>query len=277
MAAPRRPMTIEALVGDLREVWASLDDLLDSLGDADWDAPTDCPGWTVKDTVSHIIGTELMLAGHPDPPVDLPDDLAHVRNDIGRANEGSILLRRNRPPAEVLAEFREVVGERERQLGALDQAAMDAESWTPAGTSTYGRFMQIRVFDQWIHEQDIREAVGRPGGLSGPAAVRTLAEVTNGLGFVVGKKAGATDGSSVRFVITGSEPAVIDVMVDGRAAVTDDLVGSPTVIITTDLGTFIRLIGGRCAARGPRAQDVVDIEGDLDLAQRVLDNMGYTI
>lgn len=277
MAAPRRPMTAEALVGDLREVWASLDDLLDSLDDPDWDAPTDCPGWTVQDTVSHIIGTELMLAGHPDPAVDLPDDLPHVRNDIGRANEGSILMRRDRPPAEVLAEFREVVRERELQLEGLDQAAMDAESWTPAGNATYGRFMQIRVFDQWIHEQDIREAVGRPGGLSGPAAVRTLAEVTNGLGFVVGKKAGTPDGSSVRFVITGPAPAVIDVVVDGRAAVTDDLAGKPTASITTDLGSFIRLIGGRCGRGDPRVQGSVQVDGDTELADRVLDNMGYTI
>ena len=33
-------------------------------------------------------------------------------------------------------------------------------SFTPAGKDTYGRFMQIRVFDCWLHEQDIRDALG---------------------------------------------------------------------------------------------------------------------
>ena len=40
----------------------------------------------------------------------------------------------------------------------MSQEEWDAESFTPAGKSTYGRFMQIRVFDCWLHEQDIRDA-----------------------------------------------------------------------------------------------------------------------
>lgn len=275
-------MTTDALVDDLRSVWASLDELLESLEDRDWDVPTDCPGWSVRDVVAHIIGTELMLAGRPDPGVEV-GDATHVRNDIGRLNEASILLRRDRSPDEVLREFRAVVRERDAQLAALDQADFDAVGWTPAGQAPYGRFMQIRVFDQWIHEQDIREAVGRPGGMGGTAATRTLAEVTNGIGFAVGKQAGAPDGSSVRFVLTGPEPdgprpwATIDVVVDGRARVTDDPVGAPTATITTDLGTFIRLVAGRRPAGDVLARPLVTVEGDRELGGRVLDNLAYTI
>ena len=37
--------------------------------------------------------------------------------------------------------------------------------------------MRIRVFDCWLHEQDIRDAVGRPGGEDGPAASVALDEI----------------------------------------------------------------------------------------------------
>jgi uncharacterized protein (TIGR03083 family) len=269
-------MTTDALLGDLRDVWASLDDLLGSLDDEDWSAPTDCPGWSVQDTVAHILGTELMMAGRPAPEVEVPD-AAHLRNDIGRMNEAYIIERRDRTPQEVLAEYRAVVAERDAAVAALDQDAIDAESWTPAGMATLGRFLQIRVFDTWIHEQDIRTAVGREGHLEGPSVTRTLAEVANGIGFVVGKKAGAPDGASVRFRLTSPDPATIDVLVDGRAKVVDDLPGPPTTTVTTDTGTFMRLVAGRRPGPEAVAAGTVTLEGDTELGDRVLAVIGYTI
>ena len=63
--------------------------------------------------------------------------------------------------------------------------------------------MRIRTFDCWLHEQDIRDAVGRPGGEDGAAAALALDEMTSAIGYVVGKKAGAPQGSRVRFDLTG--------------------------------------------------------------------------
>ena len=41
---------------------------------------------------------------------------------------------------------------------------MSDEEWnavtmTPTGPDSYGRFMRIRVFDCWMHEEDIRDGV----------------------------------------------------------------------------------------------------------------------
>ncbi len=276
MTTPDRPMTSDALVGDLRAVWSSLDALLASLEDDDWDAPTDCPGWSVQDVVVHVIGTERQLQGEAPPDVEVPEG-GHLRNDIGRMNEAWILDRRGDEPAEVLVELRTVVAERDEALSAMAPEEFEADSWTPAGPGTYGRFMQIRVFDTWIHEQDIREAVGRRGHLEGPAVQRTLTEVRNALPFVVGKRAGAPDGSSVRFEVTGPEAWTVDVVVEGRARVTDDLEGEPTTTITTDLPTFIRLAAGRRSGDAVRADGLVSVSGDQDLGRRVVDAMGYTI
>jgi hypothetical protein len=57
----------EPVIDLLDTVWSSTADLLDDLTDAQWDTPTDLPGWSVRDAVAHMIGTERMLAGDPTP------------------------------------------------------------------------------------------------------------------------------------------------------------------------------------------------------------------
>jgi uncharacterized protein (TIGR03083 family) len=234
------------------------------------------PGWTVHDQVAHIVGTESMMAGRPVPDVEVPD-LPHVRNDVARINEAWVISLRDLTPAEMLARFREIVAERTVGIGALTEEQLAADSWTPAGPADLARFLQIRVFDQWIHEQDIREAVGRAGHLSGGAVRRTLAEIANGAGFVVGKRAAAPQGSSVRFEVVGPEPATIDVAVRGRAEVVDGLDEEPTSTITADTATFVRLVAGREPAASALAEGRVRVTGDQELGRRVLERLDYVI
>ncbi len=132
-----------------------------------------------------------MLLGRPDEQIDVGDP-PHLNNDIGKFNEVAVVTRRDKSGPEVLAEFAIVAGERKAALKSMTEDDFDAESFTPAGQDTYGRFMQIRVFDCWIHEQDCREALGLPGHHRGPAVEVTLDEMTTAMGFIVGKKAGAT-------------------------------------------------------------------------------------
>jgi uncharacterized protein (TIGR03083 family) len=258
-------------VATLDEAFDALVELAEQLAPGEWDLATACPGWTVKDNVSHVIGTEYFLQGRPQPDVHVPD-LPHVRNDIGRLNEAWIESYRPRPPAEVLSDLRSVIAERRAALAGMDQTAFDEESFTPAGPDTYGRFMRIRVMDIWFHEQDIREAVGRPGHLDGLAPAAMLDEVAAVIGFVVGKKAGVPAGNSVRFELTGPLSRRIDVEVTDRARVVDDLAGEPTVTLTVPGHHFTRLVGGRGADPG-----AVDISGDADLGRAVVDNLAFMI
>lgn len=262
----------DTLVAALHEQFDALIELGRGLDDAQWETASECPGWTVKDLYSHVIGTELMLLGRPDETVDVAGD--HVVNDIGRFNEVAVVRRRDRAGADVLAELEAVVTERTAALDAMSQADFDAESFTPAGKDTYGRFMQIRVFDCWIHEQDAREALGIPGHASGHAVDVSLDEHAGALGFVVGKKAGATEGQSVRLRLTGDTERTIDVRVDGRATVVDDL-QDPTTTITIPTLLWFRYAAGRRPADA--AHPDITVEGDDDLGRRVLANAAYTI
>ena len=108
--------------------------------------------------------------------------------------------------------------------------------------------MAIRVFDCWYHDQDIREALDRPGFLEGESPTCRSARIpTKALGYVVGKKAGAPPGSTVVFVVEGSPPivAAISVPPEGRAVLLDDAPADPSARITIDRRTFARLAGGR--------------------------------
>jgi uncharacterized protein (TIGR03083 family) len=262
----------DAVVATLDEEFDAVVALAGDLGDDDWDRPTACPGWSVKDNLSHIVGTEAMLLGRDNPQVDLPDDLPHVRNDIGRFNEAWVEWYRPRPPADVAADLRQVIDERRRALAGMDQAAFDKDSFTPAGPDTYGRFMRIRVMDLWTHEQDIREAVARPGHLEGLAPATALDEVSAALGYVVGKKAAAPAGSTVRIELTGPLTRRIDIEVSERARVIGALVGEPTTTLTVPGDHFMRLVAGRGADPGK-----VAVEGDAALGAAVVDNLAYMI
>ena len=264
------------IVAALDEVWDSLVSLAAELEPGDWERPTALPGWTVRDIYSHVLGTESMLLGRKQPAAEAPA-APHVRNDVGRLNEIWVQEYRSRPVTDLLADLGEVLISRRAALAAMDQDAFDAPSWTPAGEDTYGRFMQIRVFDQWYHEQDVREATGHRGHLDGLAPEVALDEVTLALGFIVGKKAAAPAGSSVRFQLTGSPSRRIDVEVTDRARVVEgDELADPTVTLSLPSERFFRIAGGRLGERDP-VDTSVGIAGDRELGERVLRNLCFTL
>ena len=175
-----------------------------------------------------MIGTEMMLLGE-DPPLADIGHAPHVRNDIGKFNEQWVVLYRNRTGAETLADFRRVTGRRLDALRALPAAKWDEEGFTPEGPGPYRQFMAIRVFDCWYHDQDIREALDRPGFLEGPVADLSLGRIpTKGLPYVVGKKAGGAAGRDRRVRRSpASRRSIAAVGVDGRAALLADAPAGP--------------------------------------------------
>ncbi|TCO48842.1 maleylpyruvate isomerase family mycothiol-dependent enzyme [Actinocrispum wychmicini] len=263
----------DTLVKALVDEWTAIDGLLTALPPADWAKPTALPGWSVQDVVSHIVGGELGLAGQQ-PPVT-KKSFAHVRNDIGTINEYWVDWLRAESPDEVHARFRSATTQRAQVLQDMTSEDFDAPSWTPAGQGTYGRFMRIRLFDCWMHEQDIREAVGHQGNESGPSAEISLDEITAALGYIVGKRAAAPAGASVTFHLTGPVERALHVLVDGRAKVVDSLPGPATVTLVLTSSLFARLCGGRTPV-GERVAEI-HFDGDRELGERVAHALPFTI
>ncbi len=278
-----RPITqldkSEVLSG-LFAVWDSIDALLDGLPETGWQAATPLPGWDVKAVVSHMIGTESFLAGiaAPQPDIDV-SALDHVRNDIGVMNECWVRHLSGESGARVLERFRTVTKDRRASLTSLSDEEWNAVAPTPVGPESYGRFMRVRVFDCWMHEQDIREALSRPSSdaeLDGITSQLSLDEVAATMGYVVGKLAKAPDGSRILFELTGPVARSIHVNVDGRAQLVDDFGGQePTATIRLDGLQFTRLSGGRPMSPA-RAQDI-ELGGDKDVATQVVEHLNFVI
>jgi uncharacterized protein (TIGR03083 family) len=254
-------------------VFDSIDELCSSLTGEEWDLPTDCPGWSVKDNLSHIIGTESMILGREAPSHD-PGTKPWIRNPIGASNEIQVDYRRPRPPDEVLAEFREVVTERMKSLRASSDEDLAGESWTPIGPGTVRDLVAIRVMDCWVHEQDMRRAVGKPGDLDGPVAAHAFSRHRGAIPFVVGKKVGAPDGTTVVIDVDGM-PSVAVGVEGKRANLLDTTPRDPGVTLSMDLETFNRL----CCGRGDVAElaQGVKIEGDEELGHRIVDQANFMV
>ena len=66
-------------VENLAIVWASIDRLCSGLSAGQWDLPTGCPGWTVKDQLSHLVDYEARALGRRASGRE-PGPLPHVKN-----------------------------------------------------------------------------------------------------------------------------------------------------------------------------------------------------
>ena len=261
-------------------VWDSIDALLDGLPETSWQAATPLPGWDVKAVLSHIIGTESFLEGiaPPQPDIDV-NSLDHVRNNTGAMNECWVRHLSGESGNSVLERYRAMTDGRRKFLQSLSDDDWNAPTPTPAGLDSYGRFMRIRVFDCWMHEQDIRMALQQPSSddeLEGPASQASLDEIAATIGFVVGKLAKAPDGSRIQFDLTGPLARSIRVSVDGRAQLVEDFGGKePTATVRLDALQFTRLAGGRpmCPAR---TQDI-ELGGDKDVAAQIVEHLNFVI
>jgi uncharacterized protein (TIGR03083 family) len=262
----------------LQETWRGLAEACFELSSNEWALPTECPGWDVKDQLSHLIGIERTIMGDAAPDWDGPMG-DHVKNDFAAMNEAWVAVRRPLEGAAVRAEFVEVTETRLGQLGKRPEDEWAVVGWSPVGQVPYAVFMEVRAFDSWVHEQDARRALDRPGGCGNLASAISLARVQGAMPFVVGKKASCPDGTSVRFEISGpgDDARAFTVAVEGgRARVLDDDV-TPTVTLGLSSLDFLRLGCGRATAEQVEAAGGVVTKGDPAVGRQVLGAMNFMI
>ncbi len=235
------------------EIFSSVGALAGSLDDKRAMLPTGCPGWTVRDHVAHITDLESILIGRPRADHVVPEGLPYIRNQPGMFMEVGIDARRSVPLADLLAEYREVTAERLAGLATLEDAQLDAMGRGFFGESRVRSLLAIRVFDLWSHEQDLRRALGEPGGLDGIPAAHSRERMLMGAGNELQE----------RIMFDGER---------GRAGATvPDL---PASTLRLDLPTLTVLTCGRSDDPGARSRVVV--EGDQNLARLVLEDLAVT-
>ena len=209
---PAVPQRLHDLVDAFAQTTQAVIDLGRSCGVDDLAQPTECPGWTVHDQLSHVVGVESRLAGHLDPRVEMPD-YGHIRNDLGKRVEFAVEVRRGRTGTEVVAELEDVLAQR---LSTLRDPVLTDSSIIagPFGPDLAATVVLMRTFDVWAHEQDIRSALGRPGNLDSPAAAVFVSAVMLQLPRLIAKGAGLEPGHAVVIDVTGPIVARQGVRVD---------------------------------------------------------------
>ncbi len=261
------------IIDMLEDCFRALGELGAQLTEAEWETATDLPGWSVKDNLSHLIGIERMMEGLPGTD-HRSTEREYVRNPIGANNENEVDARRGTPGAEVLKEWNDLVTVRLATLRNADDDYFAQPAITPTGPGTLADFLHIRVLDCWLHEQDMRRAVGRPGNLGGPSAEHTVDRLIRTLPIVVGKRAATPEGAAVAIDITGPvQRHLVYEVREGRAGAVDAPTNAPIATITLDTEGFVVLAAGRRSADAVAAQ----VSGDAELAGRILGQLNMMI
>jgi len=149
---------------------AKLIDLLKSLSPDDWNKPTLAKQWTVKDIASHLLdGNIRTLSFSRDNYVGEKPGTINSYQDIvdflNRLNADWVKATKRVSPS-VLIELLEITGkEYIEQLNKLDPFAPAIFSVAWAGQSESPNWFHIarEYTEKWHHQQQIREAVMRPG------------------------------------------------------------------------------------------------------------------
>lgn len=261
------------------DAWAaSVDEtvaLLRSLADEDWDRPTDLAGWDVRAVAAHLAHLESELAGNEQDPVEVPE-LEHITSPMGYYTEAGPIVRREWPTAQIVDELESAAATRLKELRDSPPAdGAGAPTRTPGGIGwDWNTLLSNRVVDVWMHQQDVRRAVGRPGGMDSPGAEHTVSVFARAFGYTVGKRVSPAPGTSVALDVTGRRPVHLAVHVDpsGRAVPSATTAETADVTLTMDLETYVVLAGGR---RAPADVDV-KVHGDEELGRRILAAMPVT-
>ena len=238
-----------------------------------WDLPTDLPGWSVKDNVAHTAHLEAVLAGAPEETLEVPD-APHLRSPMARYTEGGVLARRGRDMAELVEEIERSVARRHAELLADPPSDGSARPpRTPGGAPWDVRtLLGNRPFDVWMHEQDVRRAIDRPGGYDAPAAQHALRRLGGALPMVVGKRVAPPVGTVVRLAVPEADLVwSVAVGADGRAGTVPGTETADTTITLT--AEELVVLGG---GRRPVTATSPDVAGDPELAHRVLGALAVT-
>lgn len=266
----------ERLAGYIDVWWQAVNDftdLLEKVPAEQWSTPTDLPGWTVHAVAAHIAHLEGILAGAPEETVDVGQP-SHVTSLMGLYTEQGVVARADRSPDELINEIREAATRRHTALLAdppTDGSAKPEQIFGGIGWD-WNTLLRNRPLDVWMHEQDVRRAVGMPGGMDSPAAKHTADYLAESLGYVLAKRIGAQPGTTVVLEVAGSDPVAHTVNESGRGERLAEVPESPTARLSTDRETFIVLAGGR---RTPEP-GAVTVSGDTALGQQVIDALTVT-
>jgi uncharacterized protein (TIGR03083 family) len=183
--------------------------LLHSLSAEEWNKPTIARLWTVKDVAAHLLDGNLRVLsivrdnyfGDSPGNINTCDDLLQYLNKL---NADFVTAMKRVSPGALLQLLETTGRQYSEQLAGLDPfaPAIFAVSW--AGDTVSPNWFHIaREFtERWHHQQQIRDAVGKPGIMHRELYYPVLATFMLGLPHAY-RNSMAAAGTLVKISITG--------------------------------------------------------------------------
>jgi uncharacterized protein (TIGR03083 family) len=264
---------VDPVVVALEQVYQAMLALLRGLRVEDWQRPTPCSEWDIRQLVSHIASGTSLFEGLPQPPLREGWTTHHV--GIHALSAELVARRESRSPQQILDELEQVTRAQLQRFRNLDEEGWRRALTTPAppGVKTQRALANNRLLDSYIHLFDLRIALDRPLDIDAEpmALAESVAQAIGLTGWGAVKKAKLVDGSRVRLELSDPCAYIGDLLVEnGRGD-----------LVSPDPETTERVVGTAPAylfvARGrPRwAVQVGGIRAEGRAARRLLD--GYVI
>jgi uncharacterized protein (TIGR03083 family) len=157
LVVDRFPEVLEALLG-----------LLSGLAAAEWERPTACAGWSVKDVALHLLADDVGMLSRrrdgyiaTDVSINGWDDLVAL---INHQNRQWVEATRRIGPR-LLCDLLRLTGEQvSAYFQTLDPYALGGPvDWAGPGPQPLWLDLAREYTERWHHQQHIRDAVGKPG------------------------------------------------------------------------------------------------------------------
>jgi uncharacterized protein (TIGR03083 family) len=243
------------------ELWDRVLAEVRGLSGAQWARSTPCSDWDVHDLVGHLSGVQVALdlgrwlpapAGWmPSPGVTALDQLTAT----------AAAARRAWAPQRLLEELGEARASHVQRLKSV--VDWEAKTVGPTGPTTEDALYRTRLYDIWVHLQDLRVALGAPVEADDTSAAAAVAHafVWERVPWLYAKRARAPEGSTLGFKL--APPLAVEDVVElqaGRARFNPSadpgscrVEGSPAALTL--------LVSGRGDPARWRAAGLLDWEG----------------
>jgi uncharacterized protein (TIGR03083 family) len=266
----RRPEPVRVL--DLfSEDRAALLDLLSGLTEREWGRPTVCTGWSVKDVAAHILGTDLgNLSVRRDAfRGETPAEGEGLGPFVNRFNEEWVRAARRLSPR-VLIDLLGAAGPPLfAYFGSLDPSALGRPvSWAGPDPTPVWLDVGREYTERWVHQQQIRDAVSKPGLTDRRYLAPVLATFAHALPFAFRDTAAST-GTAVQLHVRGEAGGDWSVVrEEGGWRLYVGAPSAPAARVSLDQAVAWRLFARVIAPRD--AEREAALEGDRRLGEPVL-------
>jgi uncharacterized protein (TIGR03083 family) len=245
----------------------------------EWEKPTICPGWSVKDIGLHLLGDDIGYLSRARDQFSNPffrnKDLHEWKSLVKNINEANELWVRatTRLSSKLLADLLELTGNQfHAYVQSLDPMATGSVvSWAGPDPAPVWLDTAREYTERWVHQQQIRDAVKKPGLKEKRFFHPVLDTFARALPYAY-QDIAVADATVLKFVVTGEAGDVWYLVGEAnRWSLLLDVELPPVTVVTMDQETCWRLFTK--GTNKEQASARIAIEGDQPLGEKLLETV----